>query len=125
MIIRMSYRSISLFSLIFLILLMAAFSMVNPTEAGSYIRCPVNKYLGLKCPGCGSLRAIHSFMHGDLIAALRFNLLSVLMLPILISSMVIGVIYGEDRLFANKHAKPYISLFLVVLVLFTVLRNII
>jgi hypothetical protein len=45
--------------------------------------CPLWWALGLYCPGCGSLRALHLLLHGDLGAALRMNSLLVVSLPVL------------------------------------------
>ncbi len=39
---------------------------------------------GFYCPGCGMTRALHSFLHGDLIRAFQFNAVLVLVLPVLI-----------------------------------------
>jgi len=38
---------------------------------------------GLHCPGCGSLRAIHSMLHGRFVAAAGFNLPAVALTPYL------------------------------------------
>ena len=38
---------------------------------------------GVRCPGCGSLRALHALAHGDLKAALAFNAPLVIALPVI------------------------------------------
>ena len=38
---------------------------------------------GLYCPGCGSTRALHALLHGDLVQALAMNPLLVLAAPVL------------------------------------------
>lgn len=43
--------------------------------------CPFYYFTGLFCPGCGTLRATHSLLQGDLAGALGFNPLLVLFLP--------------------------------------------
>jgi hypothetical protein len=45
--------------------------------------CPFHYLTGLYCPGCGSLRAVHRLLHGNLAAALRLNPLMVASLPFL------------------------------------------
>jgi hypothetical protein len=57
---------------------------VNPLQQLAWLRCPVNLLTGLYCPGCGSLRAIHVLLHGDLLAAISNNLLAVIALPVLL-----------------------------------------
>ncbi|MGC5568357.1 DUF2752 domain-containing protein [Streptomyces sp. FR-108] len=51
---------------------------VDPNEPGHYPACPLLRYAGLYCPGCGGLRSAHAVVHGDLGAALGANALAVL-----------------------------------------------
>ncbi|WP_175409117.1 DUF2752 domain-containing protein [Streptomyces sp. TRM64462] len=46
---------------------------VDPNEPGHYPVCPLLRYTGLYCPGCGGLRSAHAFIHGDLTTALGAN----------------------------------------------------
>ncbi|MCF1508376.1 DUF2752 domain-containing protein [Streptomyces glomeratus] len=50
---------------------------VDPNEPGHYPVCPLLRYTGLYCPGCGGLRSAHAFVHGDFPAALQDNALAV------------------------------------------------
>jgi len=55
---------------------------VNPNEAGNPLPpCPSLWLTGLFCPGCGTTRALHALLHGDLPGALAMNPLMVLSLP--------------------------------------------
>ncbi|MFC8345450.1 DUF2752 domain-containing protein [Streptomyces sp. NPDC057280] len=51
---------------------------VDPNEPGHYPVCPLLRYTGLYCPGCGGLRSAHAFVHGDVMAALHANAVAVL-----------------------------------------------
>ncbi|WP_189703086.1 DUF2752 domain-containing protein [Streptomyces anandii] len=51
--------------------------MVDPNEPGHYPVCPLLRYAGIYCPGCGGLRSAHAFVHGDFAAALHDNALAV------------------------------------------------
>ncbi|WP_424214241.1 DUF2752 domain-containing protein [Streptomyces sp. BI20] len=51
---------------------------VDPNEPGHYPACPLLRYTGLYCPGCGGLRSAHAFAHGDLPTALGANAPAVL-----------------------------------------------
>ncbi|MFI1412824.1 DUF2752 domain-containing protein [Streptomyces sp. NPDC020707] len=51
---------------------------VDPNEPGHYPACPLLRYAGLYCPGCGGLRSAYAVVHGDLGAALGANALAVL-----------------------------------------------
>nr|WP_308288200.1 DUF2752 domain-containing protein [Streptomyces corallincola] len=46
---------------------------VDPGQPGHYPVCPLYRFTGLYCPGCGGLRSAHAFIHGDFLAALRDN----------------------------------------------------
>ena len=49
---------------------------VDPSAGRSLVPpCPFHALTGWWCPGCGMTRATHHLLHGDLIAALRFNAL--------------------------------------------------
>ncbi|MEU3745129.1 MULTISPECIES: DUF2752 domain-containing protein [Streptomyces] len=50
---------------------------VDPNEPGHYPVCPMLRFAGVLCPGCGGLRSAHAFVHGDLPAALGANALAV------------------------------------------------
>lgn len=50
---------------------------VDPSEPGHYPVCPLWRFTGLYCPGCGGLRSAHAFAHGDLVTALADNALAV------------------------------------------------
>ena len=57
--------------------------LFDPATSGSFPPCPVHYFTGWYCPGCGSLRAIHQLLHGNLRAAWAMNPLTVLLLPFL------------------------------------------
>ncbi|MFF3557065.1 DUF2752 domain-containing protein [Streptomyces tsukubensis] len=50
---------------------------VDPNEPGHYPACPLLRYTGIYCPGCGGLRSAHAFVHGDLGTALGANAVAV------------------------------------------------
>lgn len=55
----------------------------NPVECRWLPPCLFHKLTGLYCPGCGSTRAVHALLHGDVATAARFNILAVCGLPAL------------------------------------------
>ena len=56
----------------------------NPNAAGNPLpACPFHAVTGLYCPGCGSTRALHALVHGDVATALAMNPLLVISLPLL------------------------------------------
>jgi len=54
----------------------------NPGQHGFYPFCLFHRMTGLQCPGCGSLRALHQLLHGNVLEALRLNALLVLSFPL-------------------------------------------
>jgi hypothetical protein len=44
-----------------------------PGSFAFYPRCPFHTLTGLQCPGCGSTRAMHQLLHGNVGAAFRLN----------------------------------------------------
>lgn len=63
--------------------LLCLYALVDPATAWWMPKCPLYFLTGLQCPGCGSQRAIHALLHGDLSAAMGHNALLVVMLPLL------------------------------------------
>jgi hypothetical protein len=66
------------------LVLAVALFRYNPEEIPFCPRCPVCMLTGLKCPGCGTARALHCLLHGDVASAVAFNPLLVLAFPLLV-----------------------------------------
>ena len=97
----------------------------NPSTS-FFIPCPFHHITGLYCPGCGSQRAVHLLLHGDILGAFRFNPLMVLTLPILIYGLGITVanwIFGTSFRFMLFYSKIFIFGYFGFALLYWVLRN--
>ena len=46
---------------------------VSPYASGNYPACPLYAVTGLYCPGCGSLRSLHSLANADIVASFARN----------------------------------------------------
>jgi hypothetical protein len=90
--------------------------MFDPTRFGIFPPCQLHKLTGLWCPGCGSTRALHQLLHGNLMTAFRFNPLAILLLPL--------VAYLAVRRQRAVIKPIWIWTLLGVVVAFGVLRNI-
>lgn len=94
---------------------------------GNPFTCPVYKYTGLYCTGCGSGRASYDLLHCRIIDALDHNLLMVLWLPFIIYYLFkryIKIIFNKDILPFVKFSPKAINTIIHILILFTILRNI-
>lgn len=98
----------------------------NPANSSFYVPCPFHRLTGLYCPGCGSLRAIHQLLHGNLLAAFALNPLMVLSLPFLGYWFVsCGVLALRKRPLVSVIIPSFwIWLILLIILLFWILRNI-
>jgi Protein of unknown function (DUF2752) len=70
----------------------------NPAISSVFPPCPLRYLTGWYCPGCGSLRAIHQLLHGNLRGAWAMNPLTVILLPFLtygLASFVLFEICGK------------------------------
>lgn len=92
------------------------------------IQCTFHHLTGYLCPGCGGQRAIHALLHGNIIEAFHDNVLIILILPLLVFYYIV---LGQGYLLSNKKFENYgnfktvyLYVFIAVLVLFFILRNI-
>ena len=54
----------------------------DPATAGFYPPCLFKTVFGAPCPGCGSLRAMHQLLHGNVAAAWALNKPLLVALPL-------------------------------------------
>lgn len=89
-------------------------SFFDPSSSAIFPPCPTNALTNLHCPGCGTLRAMHALLHGDVKEALSQNILAVIFIPIL------PAIY----FFSKYFRKPIVpAAMLVIFILYAILRN--
>jgi len=66
----------------FLILALGVcFYWFDPLAENFFPPCPFHSFTGFDCPGCGSQRALHALLHGNIKQAADHNLLLVAGLP--------------------------------------------
>ena len=97
----------------------------DPHQDGSWGLCP-SAAMGVYCPGCGGLRAVNDLTNGDVGAALSSNVLVTLMIPVAMVLLGIWAVdrwQGRSRHLSWHRLRPAVIAFVVVAVVFTVLRN--
>jgi hypothetical protein len=104
------------------------FYIYNPAYTNYFPKCPFLTLTGFYCPGCGSQRALHQILHGNLLSAMKFNVLLVLSIPFLIYHQMVKLnrYFGS---FAGKinsifYSSNFTYVVLIVVILFWLCRNI-
>ena len=126
----MSTKRIVLVTLAALIVLIGLvvyfnFDPSNPTLSKFFPKCPFYSLLGLKCPGCGTQRAIHAMLNGDLAGAAHYNALLLVALPLIGLYLLADVLKKRWPGLNNALNHPVsIGILLVTVVAWLVLRNI-
>lgn len=77
----------------------------DPATSTLFPPCPVYFLTGWYCPGCGSLRAMHQLLHGQVRVAWAMNPLSVLLFPFLAYGLA-----AEAMLYACGRKLPLLVL---------------
>lgn len=73
--------SARLFAFIVFVSSLALLYGFNPNTTVWMPRCPFHEITGLECPGCGTLRAIHEVLHGNLSALWLYNPYLIIIVP--------------------------------------------
>ena len=87
----------------------------DPAEAHFFPQCVFHTLTGLYCPGCGSTRAAHHLLHGELAGAFAMN-------PLMVASAPVLVLLFFRRSWAGRTWVAW--MLFAILVLYFVLRNI-
>ena len=97
----------------------------DPATAGIFPPCPVHYLTGWYCPGCGSLRAFHALLHGNLAQAWAMNPLTVLLLPFVIYGLLSEALVQLRGIGLPQPAfsAGQIRTLFAVIVIFGVVRN--
>lgn len=101
--------------------------LFDPLRFNLFPKCPFFLLTGFDCPGCGSQRALHALLHGEIVKACDFNLLMVLSLPMLFIHMLFKVssyISGKPEQWHLLYHPKTPIIFFSITTLFWIMRNI-
>lgn len=100
---------------------------VNPNDSSFFPKCPLLTLTGIKCPGCGSQRAIHALLHADIRTAFSYNALFIISIPYIL--FLFGIrIYQLFRpsppILLRGQQNHYIWIYFAATIFFGIVRNI-
>lgn len=76
--------------------------LLRPPVAGAYPACPWRAITGTDCPFCGGLRSVSALASGDVGAAMDYNLLVVVLVPLVL-------LVAAGSLLLGRRAEPLLS----------------
>ena len=110
------------------LLILVTLLIFDPAETSFFPACPFHLITGLHCPGCGSLRAVHQLLHGNILNALDLNPLMVLFLPFLgcIAISYLSFLLTGKYLFSLRftNSAKLCKIILWLFLIYWILRNI-
>jgi hypothetical protein len=100
-------------------------AVFDPARSGFFPPCPVRYLTGWYCPGCGSLRAIHQLLRGNLRAAWALNPLTIILLPFLTYGLASSALF---EISGQGLPQPFLRAFWIralgaAIILFGIARN--
>ncbi|HVO58680.1 MAG TPA: DUF2752 domain-containing protein [Dongiaceae bacterium] len=96
-----------------------------PDRYGFYPPCPFYALTHHYCPGCGATRALSALLHGNVAAAMHFNPLTTVLLPLLAAFFAVAYwrTVRENRMVWPQPPRWTWSAALLAVLFFALLRN--
>lgn len=115
-------------AIIIVTILAILYRTYNPNGNVYFPKCPFKEFTGLKCPGCGSQRAVHYLLNFDIFNAIKENVILVLSIPYILTGLVFDSLKkpNENLLKWRKilFGRKAIFVILSIIIAFWILRNI-
>lgn len=87
-------------------------------------KCPFLQITGMKCPGCGSQRALHSLLHLNFLQAIRYNAFLVVSIPIVAILIYSETIRTKSNLYVKIQNVYFIWTYFFLIVVWWIIRNV-
>ncbi len=124
------YRGV--LSIIGIVAVVAAIGLLygnfDPSATWWMPRCPSKLITGFDCPGCGTQRALHALLHGDVAGAVRYNFMVFPAMVMIALLLVAQLGRNRWRIMGRMHnvlnSTPVILTVLIVTIVWWVVRNI-
>ena len=120
----MKYR---IWGVILLVILVGIglYYVFDPMTAEWFPKCRLYTLTGYRCPGCGMQRMLHSLLHGDVVAAFRYNAFLLTVFPVIIGLLAFD---GWKKWLSHKwtfySTYVLVGLLLASTILWWILRNV-
>ena len=107
-----------------IILLLAVYTVFDPSETAFFPKCPFFWLTGLTCPGCGSQRAMHQLLTLHFGEAFRYNAFMVIAIPLILFLLVAELFRDRWPRLNRLGSSPTLSWsILAAVLLWWLLRN--
>lgn len=102
------------------------YGLFDPAKYAFFPKCPFRMLTGgLRCPGCGSQRAIHALLHLDFKEAFLHNPMVIISIPFLILLVTASIIKDTHPGFYKKmNSSLLVKLLLILIIFWWIFRNI-
>lgn len=98
------------------------------TRDNSGVICTIYQKTGWLCPGCGGQRALQLLLKGNIMEAMHYNALILLLVPLLlfiyVSLIEVYIIKNESYRRHMVLPKWFPYVFILIIIAFSVMRNI-
>ncbi|WP_018675179.1 DUF2752 domain-containing protein [Riemerella columbina] len=98
------------------------YRVYNPAVETFFPACPSYTWFKIYCPFCGGQRALHQLLNFNFIAALLYNPLFIISLPF-VFIWLYNLLFQKNIGQSITKYRYFLEIILLVLLVFTVLRN--
>ena len=102
------------------------YGLLDPARHALFPKCPFLMLTGgLRCPGCGSQRAVHALLHLEFKEAFLYNPLVIISIPFLLLLSIAAITQDTSPKFYDRvNSSLLTKILLVIILIWWVFRNI-
>lgn len=117
----------SLLLIAFIAIAAGIYFLFDPSNSVWFPKCAFHMLTGLECPTCGSQRAVHAALHGNIMEALRINTFILIAIPYGLGLIVICLIRNRftERLRSKLLHPTTVYIYCIIFVGWWIIRNLI
>lgn len=100
--------------------------LIDPAMSDWVLKCPLKWMTGWSCPLCGLQRSLHALLHGNVLEAIRYNYLLVLVVPYVVLLIVAKTCFSEGyktKVLTILKSRAVVYFLLICIVLWFIVRN--